>query len=76
MQNLKYVMAFLGWDEGTTTNGGGGHVPLVYVAVDARRLPFVGTVRPFQPAANDRRAWHMPALGKSSTATAVGEFFR
>lgn len=70
-------VVFLVWDEGTTTTGGGGHIPLVVIS-PLTPAGFRSSV-PYDHYSLLRTieaAWHMPALGKSSTATTLGEFFR
>jgi acid phosphatase len=68
---------FLVWDEGTTTTGGGGHVPLIVVS--PRTPAGYRSANPYNHYSLLRTietAWGMPALGKASTAVPMAEFFK
>jgi len=67
---------FLVWDEGTTTAGGGGHIPLIV----ASPMTPAGTQSSQAATHYDllrtiEDAWGLPLLGQSANATALSDFF-
>ena len=70
-------VVFLTWDEGTTTVGGGGHIPLVVVSpLTPAGFRSSAPYDHYSLLRTIEAAWHMPPLGKSSTAASLAEFFR
>jgi hypothetical protein len=67
---------FVVWDEGTTTVGGGGHIPLIVASPmtppgtqssqDATHYSLLRTIED---------AWGLSPLGQSANATALSDFF-
>jgi len=86
----KYVPAILGspaWDansvifivvdEGSTSVGGGGHVPLIVVSPRTPPKTHVATgYNHYDLLATIEAAWGLPALGHAAGAATMTEFFR
>ena len=78
MQSPAFANAvlFIWWDEGTTTMGGGGQVPLIPVSsrtpsgllsqIPANHYSLLRTIEDL---------WGLPPLGQSATARSMTEFF-
>jgi hypothetical protein len=68
---------FLVWDEGTSSTGGGGHVPLVVISP---RTPSgyrsATAYNHYNLLRTIESAWGMPALGHAASAAPMAEFFR
>ena len=70
-------VVFLTWDEGTTTIGGGGHIPLVVISpLTPAGFRSSAPYNHYSLLRTIEAAWHMPPLGNASTATTLGEFFK
>lgn len=68
---------FLVWDEGTTTTGGGGHVPLIVVSPRTPSGFRSSTAHNhYSLLRTIEAAWSMPALGHASGTTPMTEFFK
>jgi hypothetical protein len=67
---------FLAWDEGTTNEGGGGHVPLIVISSLVAR-GFQSSVQHdhYSILRTVEDAWGLPCLGLACQATNLADFF-
>lgn len=68
---------FLVWDEGTSTAGGGGHVPLIVVSPRARSGYRSSTAyNHYNLLRTIESAWKMPALGHAASVGSIMDVFK
>src|SRR5581483_1831726 len=68
---------FIVWDEGTTTIGGGGLVPLLVVSPLAKPgFKSTGAANHYSLLRTIQDAWGLALLGQTSTAKAMADFFQ
>lgn len=68
---------FLTWDEGTTTTGGGGRVPMIVISPLAKSGYRSATpYNHYSLLRTIEKAWGMPALGHAGAASPMAEFFK
>src|SRR5207253_11468885 len=67
---------FVTFDDGTSTLGGGGHIPLVVVSsATPAGTQVTSAITPYNLLRTIEDAWSLAALGQSATATALTQFF-
>jgi hypothetical protein len=67
---------FLVWDEGTTTIGGGGHIPLIVASpYTPAGLRVATAVNHYSLLRTIEDAWRLSPLGQSANATSMTQFF-
>ena len=74
---FKDAVLFITWDEGTTTSGGGGRVPLIVVS--SHTPPGTKVAAPynhFNLLATIEEAWGLPRLGRTAGIAPMREFFK
>lgn len=68
---------FVVWDEGTTNDGGGGHVPLIVVSpMTPRGTRSADVATHYHLLRTIEDAWGLSPLGQSANATSLSAFFR
>jgi hypothetical protein len=71
------AVLFLVWDEGTSTTGGGGHVPLIVVSSRTPAGTRVSTpYNHYSLLATIEQAWGLPRLANTAGAAAMADFFK
>jgi hypothetical protein len=75
-RDFNTSVLFLVWDEGTSSAGGGGRVPMLVISPMAKP-GFQSTVTEnhYSLLRTIEDAWQMPTLGQSAQATAMSEYF-
>jgi arylsulfatase A-like enzyme len=67
---------FITFDEGTSSAGGGGRIPLIVVSPRTRAGTVVSTpYTHYNLLATIEQAWGMPRLGHALDAAVMSEFF-
>ena len=67
---------FITFDEGTSSTGGGGRIPLIVVSPRTRAGTIVpATYNHYNLLATIEEAWRLPRLGHAAGAAVMGEFF-
>lgn len=70
-------VVFIVWDEGTSNQGGGGHVPLIVISNSMQKGMRSGTAHNhYSLLRTIEDAWGLGCLNETCSANNLGEFFR